>query len=455
MSCRFRDYLSSDEEDPTSTTSSPRSTPSLVWISDISSSSNATPLRPYHPINSRDVEMVWSIPHLQDTILSHLKKEDQFNLIRVNRSFFTSIIRLSGIYRTIPHQIYAGLLAACPKERRDIDFDAVRTVDLYSHGRPPQPARWEAILMDLPNVENISRGDTALYRSSKPGKFRYEYEYRDIIILGEPHSRLYYPSFVPKEWILGPILHITISDTTAITDIEEQARVFKDSLSTRVKALEGRLDTLKIDLPLPTQIIRETLQELQQYGYEALKIFSMVQKDTEVLEYLQDIPESVLYLTISSRRSATTFISLMDFMKPEVLVALQHINELRINLILPNYDDLPTVQFPNAIFPQDVEPVHFLRTSKTKLQLVFPVVYPLDDPRQLPVYLNFIRRLARYIFPLLDEWDVHAFDNVRPSINIPHDGAIGWTFTKNIVYQSTTRLEESSRGCLNIKSTEV
>ncbi|WVQ63857.1 uncharacterized protein L199_002013 [Kwoniella botswanensis] len=99
------------------------------------------------------------------------------------------IVGYTGRYLSRP------TLLASPKERMNIYFEAVRVINLYSRGRPPQPARWGKILSDLPNVESISRGDNTLYRSTESGTANYECEYKDTIVLGEPHPRLRYPNF--------------------------------------------------------------------------------------------------------------------------------------------------------------------------------------------------------------------------------------------------------------------
>ncbi|WWD06800.1 hypothetical protein V865_004895 [Kwoniella europaea PYCC6329] len=371
--------------------------------------------------DAKSTEMVWSIPHLCETILFHLGKKDMFGLLRVSRFYFNTIIAHSGIYRKIPHQIYSTLLETCPKERMDICFDSVRKINLYSRGRPPQPARWGKILTDLPNVESISRGDNTLYRSTEPRKFIYESEYTDTVVLGEPHPRLRYPSFIPKEWILRPILHITISGETKIPGIEERGRVFKDVLSTRVKALEGQLKTLDIDIALPTAVIRQTLQELRTYGYEALRTFSFVQYDDEVIDYLEHIPESVRDLDVKSESFDTTYIPILKLLNPNRMIKLRHLEKLCIRLTLPDFAEICSIKLPDLTISQDELPLQFLRN--TKFRLTFPNDHPMNKPDQVSTYRTFIQRLARCIFPLLNPRDLSHLGGPRPTISSWSDTA--------------------------------
>ncbi|WWC98024.1 hypothetical protein V866_004913 [Kwoniella sp. B9012] len=386
--------------------------------------------------NGKSAEMVWLIPHLCETILFHLGKEDLFRLLRVSRFYFNIIIAHSGLYRKIPHQVYSALSGTCPKERMDIYFDSVKEIDLYSRGRPPQPARWGKILTDLPNVESISRGDNTLYRSTEPGKFIYESEYTDTIVLGEPHPRLRYPNFIAKEWVLRPMLHITISGDTAIPHIEEQARVFKDVLSTRVKALEGRLKTLKIDIALPTAVIRQTLQELRTYGYEALRTFSFVQYDEEVIDYLEHVPESVRDLDVKSESFDTTYIPLLELLNPNRMIKFRHLEKLCLQLTLPDFADISITNLPDLTISQDELPLRFLRN--TKFRLTFPNDHPLDEPNQVSTYRTFIQRLASCIFPLLDPRDLSHLGGPRPTISSWSDTAGSKAFLRHDAEHSRT-----------------
>ncbi|KAK6906074.1 hypothetical protein I203_100056 [Kwoniella mangroviensis CBS 8507] len=371
--------------------------------------------------NGKSAEMVWSIPHLCEAILFHLGKEDIFRLFRASRFYFKIIIAHSGAYRKIPHQVYSATLETCPKERMDIYFDAVRQIDLYSRGRPPQPARWGKILTDLPNVESISRGDNTLYRSTELGKFIYESEYTDTIVLGEPHPRLRYPNFIPKDWILRPILHITISGETTIPGIEERGRVFKDVLSTRVKALEGQLKTLDIDIALPTAVMRQTLQELRTYGCEALQTFSFIQYDEEVIDYLEHIPESVKDLDVQSESFDTTYIPILELLNSNNIIKLRHLEKLCIRLTLPDFAHISSVKLPDLTISQDELPLRFL--GNTKFRLTFPNDHPLDKPDQVSTYATFLRRLAIRMFPLLDPRDLSHLGGPRPTISSWSDTA--------------------------------
>ncbi|WWC91164.1 uncharacterized protein L201_006105 [Kwoniella dendrophila CBS 6074] len=380
---------------------------------------------------THQAELVWYIDHLRDDILSHLEKKDVLKLLQVNRFYFEIIVWNSTLYQTISMNVYTKLKEGCPKKRRDVYFNAVRELEYgFSwEGRlPSKHAQWEEILKDLPNLPSISRGKYSLHRSTEHDKeiFIFEYGRSYTINLGERHPRLFQSIALPKKWILRPNLDITISSITDITDINERSRVFQDSVSIRVKALEGRLKFLDIQMPLPTYIIRNTLEDLYRYGYLALTSLSIIQYDDEIINHLNVLPETLKHLTISSRSYASTYISIIDLITQVRWNTLPKLDGLKISCKLPPFEDFQDIHLePPNPFTQDNVDATTDGLRNVESQLIFPVNHPMSHDDQISSYFNLIRKIATYLHSFLIFWGSIVIHVCRPTISSYSDKAGG------------------------------